>query len=146
MARIPLSAWIATGSLSVAAVALFLPWVDDPSPALAFVGLRISQDGFNALGSAGGTLTFVAILAGAVLLTFRLGFRTWTELEPSGPLREIPNLRVWMFLVAAWIVAAPLIVLLRTDGGSHVGLWTALAAGFILSATVPSGYVRAPEN
>ena len=129
------SAWIALAVLLVGVVALFMPWRTYD----AFV-IHLSQNGFQT--GAPGVLTFILILAASILIAIRLGFKSFTEILPSGEQLEVPRFGLWMTLICVGIVGSPLLIVAFSEASSGAGAWLEMIAGVVLWFTSLSTYER----
>ena len=80
----------------------------------------------------------------SILVTLRMGYRTFTEILPSGPQREIPNFQLWMTLLCIGIVLLPIILVAQIEGSAGAGVWLTIIAVIVLWLSSLSGYERSP--
>ena len=98
---LPTSFWVATGGLVLGMIGLMLPWITKQTLTLSGVAVAnvpVSISGFQ-LGVVTSLIFAFWSIAG-FLIYLRLGYQSIAELLPSGPQREIPNLRLWMAIIS----------------------------------------------
>jgi hypothetical protein len=142
MESIPKSFWVVTGAFVVSVISLALPWVTLTGITVLGVslGFRHSLNAFQ-VGPEGVIQLFI-LFGIAILVSLRMGYRTFTEILPSGPQRDIPNFQLWMLLGCIGIIAMPIIAVVHKDGSMAPGGWIAIISGVVLWLSSLSGYER----
>ena len=141
LTSIPTSFWVGTGAFAGLSIALLLPWVTREIAVLG-IGTAITTSSNAFQVGVIGLIYLLLLIAVSVLVALRMGYRTFTEILPSGPQREIPNFQRWMTLICIGIVLSPIIAVAQHEGSAGAGVWLAAIAGIVLWLSSLSGYER----